>query len=241
MGSFAFLAGSLISLFAFLLITYFFKETCGQRSKQIVKISIVKSFCKLKDLLVAKNLSRYMLAFFSFMLVYTTFFSHLPLYIENKKIVNTINNGYILALLVASLSLSTFIAGSFFSQRNNDKIIMFCSVIQVISLLLIPYISNDLIINVGLFLVISITFGVIYITLVTVLSNKCSPDQQGKLMGCIASLSSLCWAFGAFLCGVTNQINTNLPILLGALITLLSIITFYIRYSTFNKLTKEVQ
>jgi DHA1 family tetracycline resistance protein-like MFS transporter len=200
-GTITFLIGAAMSLTGFFLILFFFKETLELNNTN-KKINLLADFANIKTAFCKPILNKYLFSFLCAMLAYCLFFSNLPVFLHRLSLANPVNTGYILSCLVISLSLSTLLGGKYIFERfEKTKVVRNMQLFQLVIYFLIAMCFQNLKLNVLLFAMVSICFGLIYIGLLTAISDVTSKDWQGRVMGVIASISSLTWGIGSFLSG----------------------------------------
>jgi predicted MFS family arabinose efflux permease len=70
--------------------------------------------------------------------------------------------------------------------------------------------------NTLLFILISLFFGLIYIGLLTILSDITPSNAQGRMMGVLSSVGSLAWALGSWSAGWLAHFGQGIPFVICA-------------------------
>lgn len=203
-GTLTFVVGAVLSAIGFILVFALFKETRTNISV-VDKKKFINSFIDIKNGFTNQKTGYYLLSFALSMLAYCLFFSNIPLFVHSLSLADTVVMGYILSCLVVSLSLSISLAGKFMSKhKNRNRIITFTQIIKSTTFIALAFCFSSLALNIIMFILISICFGGIYMGLLTFISDATSVNEQGRMMGTIAAISSLFWFIGAWLSGYLN-------------------------------------
>jgi DHA1 family tetracycline resistance protein-like MFS transporter len=225
LGAMTFLVGSVMSLIGLLLIMFFFNETHTMSNKKN-KLNLLADFANIKAAFVQPILGKYLLAFLCSMLAYCLFFSNLPIFLHNLSLTNSEVTGYILSSLVISLSLSTMLGGKYVFERfEKAKAVCFIQLVQLVIYGLVASCLRTLELNVLLFVMVSICFGLIYIGFLTIISDNTASDWQGRVMGVVASISSLNWGIASILSGWLDHYSASAALICCVLLMAGAVVT----------------
>jgi MFS transporter, DHA1 family, tetracycline resistance protein len=225
-GTMTFLIGTTMSLIGFILILLFFKETHNLEGKKN-KLNILGDFSNIKTAFCKPRLNNYLLSFLGCMLAYCLFFSNLPIFLQRQSLTNNAGTGYILSLLVIALSFSILLGGKYIlSKFEKVKVVFSMQLVQLGIYLMISLCLGSLGLNVILFAMISICLGLIYIGLITLISDATDADWQGRVMGVVASISSLTWGIGSLLSGWLDHFGSAAPLFFCVILMLGAAIVF---------------
>lgn len=223
-GTVTFLIGGAMSLAGFFLISMFFKET-HTVTNTTNKLNVLTDFANIKIAFCKPALNKHLVSFSCSMLAYTLFFSNLPIFLHRLISASSVTTGYILSFLVICLSLSTLVGGKYLFERlDKVKLVRSMQFTQLLVFLLIPISSQSLGLYVIFFATVSICFGLIYIGLLTVISDVTASDWQGRVMGVVASVSSLTWGIGSLLSGWLDQFSVSSALFCCAALITVSLI-----------------
>jgi DHA1 family tetracycline resistance protein-like MFS transporter len=239
LGTMTFLAGAVLSIFGLLLVVVSFKRT-KLSTPLNKKRKIYDDFLDIKYNFVDR-VSRYRFLSFSFsMLAYCLFFSNIPIFINHLTLASPSVMGYILSSLVVALSISTSLGGKYaFRKKEGINSLDLAQILQMIIFLILAFCFQSLSLNITLFILASLCFGIIYIGLLTLLSDMTASSEQGRIMGVVASISALVWTIGSWSSGWLNYFGASVPFMVCTLLMFMAIATIRkSRALTINEATK---
>jgi MFS transporter, DHA1 family, tetracycline resistance protein len=212
-----FLVGAIFGICAAVFIKLFFKETFSEFRNQPIHImagikNIYNAFTSGKTVIYFGSLLLSMLG-------YTMFFSSLPIFLHNKFNLSGINIGYFLSYFAVLFSLSLCVLlPKAFKSFSIHNIVITSLMVQLIAYTLFAFTNNLTLLSL---LVAPVAFVVpmMYVGIVTLISNNTDSFHQGKAMGIVGSIAAATWALGPLLTGALNGINV-VASMLGAVIFL---------------------
>ena len=110
-----------------------------------------------------------------------------------------------------------------FNYFTKTKIVIFTLAIQLISYLILSFCLDSFILNIFFFTCISAFTGLMYIALLTLISDVTESDWQGRIMGVVAALSSVTWGVGPLLTGGLNLYGSGLAFIVTVLFVIVAI------------------
>ena len=209
MGATTFLLGATLSTLGYMGLVLFFDETYSPPI-QDKKINILTDFLNIKAAFSKPVLSHYLFAFALSMIAYGLLFSNIPVYLHRYFDLDSTKTGFILTVLAIVLSASLIFGGKYIlSYFEKIQAILVAQGIQFTVYLILSISLSSLLFNCILFGLISFFVGVMYIGLLTLISDATSKEWQGRIMGVIASLSSLTWGIGPLLSGGLSSVSIS--------------------------------
>jgi DHA1 family tetracycline resistance protein-like MFS transporter len=217
-----FLVGALMSGLGYLAILFLFTDTYQPSKKS--SNSLFEDFRYFKMAMTKLATKRYLWCFIFSMIAYCLMFSTIPVYLFRQFGSNNSFIGLVLSGLVALLSITMIFGGKYLlSVYDNSKIVRFAQSSQVILYLMLACCLTSLVLNCILLTVVAITVALMYLGLITVISNSTEDAWQGRIMGVIASLFSLAWGVGPFLAGLLSQYAKGAPFVCAAFLVILAL------------------
>ncbi|CEK09604.1 MFS transporter [Legionella hackeliae] len=223
-GASTFLIGAIMSAIGFLSIQLFFKETyVPQKSKD--QFNLIKDFANIKIAFSKPLLSNYLQAVLFSMVAFGLFFSDIPVFLSRYFPAQNSSTDFILSFEAIIFSLTLMFGGKYlFDYFEKIKVVFFTLVIQLLAYLFISLGIQSFALNVLLFTCISAFTGLMYIALLTLISDTTESDWQGRVMGVVAALSSVTWGVGPLLTGGLNFYGAGIAFLFCALLIIISIL-----------------
>lgn len=226
LGTLTFIAGFVLGAIGLFLILIFFQE--NRESRKSDQRKLVEGFSDIKNIFFRRYTRGYILSFSLAMLAFCTFFSYLPVFFNYSKSWGSVIMGYILSLLVICLSISTSFGGKYFFNGKDTNIknrnLAFAQVSQFTTFLILSFCVISLPFNTLLFVLVTLLFGLIYIGLLTIVSDVTPSDVQGSVMGVLSSIGSLAWAIAAWSAGWLAHFGKGVPFLACASFAICSFI-----------------
>lgn len=209
------LAAAFLAIINLILAFFFLPET----EKQEVKEKATKIFF-VKDILRALKMEKIGLAMILFFLVQTTWSLHLPifsLFLQQKFAIGTVIGGFLFAYRgLVSTVVQLFLIEKGVTLFGETKLLKLGIIVLIIGLLITSFSSTVVVLVLGLTLM---EFGGDFIGPITngLVSEKAKPEEQGEMMGTMASVGSLGRIFGPYVGGALFQeLGITMPFLLGA-------------------------
>lgn len=223
-GTTTFIIGALMSLLGFFGIHYFFKETY-QPNKNEEPFNILKDFANIKIAFTKNTLSNYLCSLLFSMVAFGLFFSNIPVFISRAFIEKSGLTGVILSTEAIFFSLTLMFGGKYLFQFfDKTKIVRTMQLLQFVAYALLAMSYFSFTFNVALFTLISGTTGLMYIALLTLISDATESDWQGRIMGVVAALSSVTWGVGPLLSGYLNQYGIAKSFLVCVMLLMIAMI-----------------
>lgn len=224
LGTTTFLIGAGMSAIGFLGISIFFDETYVP-NKVSEKLNFLKDFANIKIAFMKPVLSGYLVALLFSMIAFGVFFSDIPVFLSRKFAEHSTSTGAVLSTEAIIFSLTLMFGGKYiFNYYEKTTIIFFTQVLQLISYLILSLCIDSFILNLFFFTCISAVAGLMYIALLTLISDITESDWQGRVMGVVAALSSVTWGIGPLLTGGLNQYGASPAFIICCLLVIVGIL-----------------
>ncbi|OCH97985.1 hypothetical protein A8135_01825 [Legionella jamestowniensis] len=223
-GASTFLIGAIMSALGYLSIQFFFKETyTPKKSKD--QFNLIKDFANIKVAFCKPILSNYLQAVLFSMVAFGLFFSDIPVFLNRYFPSQNSSTDFILSFEAIIFSLTLMFGGKYlFNYFEKTKVIFLALFVQLLAYLVISLSIQSFTLNVILFTCISAFTGLMYIALLTLISDTTESDWQGRVMGVVAALSSITWGVGPLLTGGLNFYGAGIAFLFCALLIILSLV-----------------
>ncbi len=199
-----FIIGGIMGCVGMILIYLFFNETFSTFQK--VKINLFTSFANIYDaFFVMAKTKTYCLTMLFSMLGYVMFFTAMPLLLDSKFKLSGAEIGYVLSYFALIFSIGLiFVAPKLFKRFSLHKLVVTSIFVQVICYF--PFALSSSIPYLLIYLApISLAVPIMYVGIVTLISNSASELHQGKIMGVVGSIIAITWAIGPIFSGVSDQ------------------------------------
>ena len=224
LGTTTFLIGAAMSAVGFLAISLFFKETYIPQNKG-EKINFIKDFANIKIAFGKPILTNYLVALLFSMVAFGLFFSDIPIFISRIYSEHSSSTGVILSSEAVVFSLTLMFGGRYvFNYFTKTKIVFFTLAIQLISYLVLSLCIDSFLLNIFFFTCISAFTGLMYIALLTLISDVTESDWQGRIMGVVAALSSVTWGVGPLLTGGLNVYGSSIAFIVTTLLVIVALL-----------------
>lgn len=223
-GTITFLIAAMMALLAVLLVIFFFKERY-QAPSSVSPLAFLKDFSNIKIAFCDPALSKYLVAILLSMVAFGVFFSDVPIFISRVFHQAVGHTGMVLSVAALSFSLALVFGGKYaFSRFKKTSVVLWSQVLQWVLYALICFMFRSFLVNVVLFSLISFCVGLMYIGLITLVSDAADSAWQGRVMGVIAALSSITWGVGPLLAGWMNKMSVSATFFLVLVLITLSLI-----------------
>lgn len=236
LGTTTFLIGALMSAIGFVSISLFFKETYVPE-KISGKFNFLKDFANIKIAFGLPTLKNYLMALLFSMLAFGLFFSDIPVFLSRQFSEHAGSTGTILSVEAIVFSLTLMFGGRYiFNYFDKRAVVFFTQIIQLLCYFLLALCINSYGLNLLLFTCISAFAGLMYIALLTLISDTTKADWQGRVMGVVAALSSITWGVGPLLTGGLNSYGSGLAFITSGLLVVIGVWTLRFAKVKGNKL-----
>ncbi|MBA2655841.1 MAG: MFS transporter [Tatlockia sp.] len=224
-GTTTFLIGALMSAIGFIAISSFFKES--YIPKAIAgKMSFTKDFSNIKIAFCKPVLTNYLVTLLFSMVAFGLFFSDIPIFLSRQFTDYSSSTGFVLSSEAIVFSITLMFGGKYvFNYFSKTKVIFFSLVIQFVSYLILSLGIISFAVNLLLFTCISAFTGLMYIALLTMISDITESDWQGRVMGVVAALSSVTWGLGPLLTGGLNHYGSSLAFIVCGVFVIIAVLT----------------
>lgn len=220
-GTTTFLIGAGMSIMGFLAISWFFEETYKPNPNG-KGLNILKDFANIKIAFCKPGLNIYLIALLFSGVAFGLFFSDIPVFMSREFADHTSITGVVLSMEAIIFSLTLMFGGKYvFNRFNKSTVALVSQGIQLLSYLGLSLCIDSFILNLVLFTSISAFAGLMYIALLTLISDSTESDWQGRVMGVVAALSSVTWGVGPLLTGGLNQYGSFMAFVISALFILI--------------------
>ncbi len=227
-GAVTFFVGALMSLIGFLSVYFFFQESYipNPNSSATTGSQVINGFLNIKIAFGKPILTNYLNALLFTMTAFGLFFSDVPVFLNRQFASESHITGWILSSEAIVFSITLMFAGKYILHRfDKFSFVIFTQVIQLLCYLGLFVFMNSLSLSVILFTVISAFAGLMYIGLLTLISDATSSDWQGRVMGVVAALSSVTWGVGPLITGALSSYSAGIIFICCALITFIGILS----------------
>lgn len=217
-----FLVGALMSGLGYLSILFLFNDT--YRPTKNNSNDLFEDFSYFKMAMTKLAIKNYLWCFIFSMIAYCLIFSTIPVFLFRQFGSNNTFIGLVLSFMVALVSMTMIFGGKYLlSVYDNAKIVRFAQSGQIILYSTLACCLTSLALNCILLTVIAVTVALMYLGLITIISNNTEDDWQGRIMGVVASLFSLAWGVGPFLAGLLSQYAKGAPFICATLLVILAL------------------
>ncbi len=219
-----FIFGALISCILWVIIFVWFKDyqkcTGNMKSKPYILLRSTKELFKSSKIIYA--LSNYL----SLWMGLNIFYEFYPVYFVGLWKFSATDIAIITACYTVPYALSQLIVVPLLSNRSTSKFIMIFSMLAGAGLLII-LLCVAKIISYIIFPIFAVLMAFCTTTLTVFLANCVRANQHGQIFGIAASLNTLITALMAILCGLLAKIKIGLPLMLSAIILVLSAVLLF--------------
>ena len=237
-GTMTFVIASLMSAAGLLGIYFFFDETYAVNNAA-KKLNLWKDFANIKIAFCKPILNGYLASLLFSMLAFGLFYSNIPVFLSREFAANSSVTGMILSTGAVVFSAALMFSGKYvYGFFDKKRIVLITLIIQILAYLALSFCVHELVLNIAYFMLISAFTGVMYIGLLTLISDVTESNWQGRVMGVVASLSSVTWGGGPLLAGWLNQYGKNTVFL--CCILLVTIGLLILRYSQQAQKTEAI-
>lgn len=210
LGTTTFLIGAIMSAIGYLGISYFFKERYVP-AKSNQPFNLLKDFANIKIAFCKPVLANYLVSLLFSMVAFGLFFSDIPVFLSREFADHVSVTGMILSIEAIIFSMTLMFGGKYiFNYLEKSTVIYLTQAMQLLAYLVLAFCVHSFILNLILFTVISASAGLMYIAILTLISDSTESDWQGRVMGVVAALSSVTWGLGPLLTGALNQYGSPL-------------------------------
>lgn len=214
-GTITFLIAAIMSIVGFLSILSF-KETYVPTSKE--KLNFVKDFANIKTAFCKPILNNYLSALLFSMIGFGLFYSDIPVFLTRQFASDSSTTGVVLSLGAILFSITLMFGGKYiFNYFEKTKVVIFSQIIQILSYLAIFVFIKSFVLSIICFVFIASFTGLMYIGLLTLVSDSTESDWQGRVMGVVAALSSVSWGVGPLLTGGVNNYGIGVAFICSAI------------------------
>ena len=222
LGTSTFLIGAAMSALGYVAISIFFQETYVPK-KDAKKMNFLKDFANIKIAFGKPVLSNYLVTLLFSMVAFGLFFSDIPIFLSRHFADHSSLTGMVLSTEAIVFSITLMFGGKYiFNYFAKTSIIMVTLAIQLISYFILSLVIDSFVLNLFLFTLISAFAGLMYIALLTLISDITETDWQGRIMGVVAALSSVTWGLGPLLTGGINVYGSGLAFIICGLLIIIS-------------------
>ncbi|MDF2940512.1 MAG: rane protein of unknown function [Gammaproteobacteria bacterium] len=223
-GTLTFLIGAAMSLIGFLALLFFFRETYTRENLN-QKLNFWQNFANIKTAFCMPIVSKYLYSILFAMTGFVLFFANIPIFLARIFPEYAASTGLLLSAEAILFSFTLMFAGKYlFARFSKDKTVMLSQLVQVVSCIALSICLASFLTNVALFTIISCFAGVMYIGLLTLISDSTDSQWQGRIMGVVAALSSISWGSGPLLTGALNHFGPGVPFIVGAVLISIGIL-----------------
>lgn len=238
LGTTTFLIGAVMSVVGYLGISFFFKETYVPK-KDNEKFNFLKDFANIKIAFGMPVLVNYLVSLLFSMVAFGLFFSDIPIFLSRQFSEHSSSTGMVLSIEAIIFSLTLMFGGKYiFNHFEKTTIVFFSQAIQLISYLILSLCIDSFVLDLLFFTCISAFAGLMYIALLTLISDVTESDWQGRIMGVVAALSSVTWGVGPLLTGGLNRYGSSSAFIISALLVLVGVLA--LRFAKGEKINLEV-
>jgi DHA1 family tetracycline resistance protein-like MFS transporter len=201
-----------LSAIGALIVFYFFDETHTPLTTKIDLLSSLKNLLQVGNF---PNLKKIFICLFITMLGYITFFNYLPIFLHQRFNYSGNQQGYFLGYyaILFSASLCYFLPK--LQKRFPLSKLVYTAIIFHSIFYLICFTATSAKTLYAYVIPISVFAPIMYVGLVTLLSNQASPTEQGKVMGIVGSICALTWALGPLLVASLTLVSFIAPVLIS--------------------------
>lgn len=222
-GTTTFLIGAIMSAIGFFGIKYFFEETFVPVKKG-EKFTILKDFANIKIAFAKPVLANYLLSLLFSMIAFGLFYSNIPVFITRQFPQLSAMTGTILSSGAIVFSFTLMFGGKYLLRAFDKTTVAYVmQAIQLGAYALVALCIPSFIANVVLFTIISASTGLMYIAILTLISDVTESDWQGRVMGVVAALSSVTWGLGPLLTGALNKYSVPVAFIVCTLFVMIAI------------------
>lgn len=215
---FIFLA--VLFLLGTIFISICFKETYSAPEKK--KIRWLTSLTSVTAAFSKKQNRWFFITFLIFMLGFSLFFCNIPVYIVGIFNQNASNSGLLMTYFSIMTLIGLYVILPYCNKHYTlSSVMMISLLVSVITYLIFPWISSWPL----LWLVLAPTGlaePLVYVSIVTLISNNTSKAEQGKVMGLVGSIGALSWGLGPLLSGLFVLVNIHTALIASAVLITLS-------------------
>lgn len=216
---------AIFTFFNFIFVLFSFKET--SKFDRNIKFHFLESFQHVKLALKTENIKRIYTIYFLFFMAWTILFQFIPVLTIEKFYFTNSTIGYMALFMGASWTIGSGYLNQFLASRFKSMMILECSIIGF-TLFSTAVVFPKQIFFVLLLIGLSVLCGSVAWPICTgLISNKASPQMQGKVLGLSQSVQSLAMTIGPVIGGLAFQHSLHLPFLLAGFISLLSVLIYY--------------
>lgn len=209
-GTVTFLIATVMSIAGLLSVLFFFKETYLP-TDPTAKLNFFKDFSNIKIAFCKPILNIYLFSLLFVMVAFGLFFSDVPVFLSRAFNSSSATTGVVLSTEAILFSLTLTLSGKYiFNYFEKINVVILTQLIQLLSYFLLSFNLHSFTLNIILFSIISAFTGVMYIGLLTLISDATESDWQGRVMGVVAALSSVTWGIGPILTGGLNNFGAEI-------------------------------
>lgn len=216
-GTVTFTVGTILSLIGFFAISIFFKEnyTPDPNAK---KTHLINDFLNIKVAFCKPVLNIYLVSILFSMTAFGLFFSNIPIFLARNFSANNSLTSIILSAEAIIFSAALILSGKWLIQKfNKVKVVLYAQIVQFLAYMGFFLVIKSLPLDILLFSIISAFVGIMYIGLLTLVSDATDKNWQGRVMGVVAALASITWGVGPLLSGGMNHFSPEMPYLLSGI------------------------
>lgn len=203
-------------------VWFAFKETYQPTQRK--KLQLIKGFTVFLSAFSNKNIAPLMWVTLLAQTGFAAYLTFVSIFIVQAYHFTSIKVGHFMAFFGLILAINFMVlvrfAVKYFSLKNINIIALILTFFGLIGMLWPA--EGAVWINI---IPISIGNGLTYMSLLTLLSNKASVDNQGWIMGAISSSTAVAWTVGGLITGL-GSVHAFLPFIIAALLIALSLTVF---------------
>jgi MFS transporter, DHA1 family, tetracycline resistance protein len=238
-GTITFLVGAGMSLIGFFSVLFLFNETYIP-DKLNTKLNIWNDFLNIKIAFFKPILNKYLISFLFSMIAYGLFFSYVPIFLHQQFMTSSSSIGVILSALTILLSLSLLLAGKYiFSHFDKKKSILSIQFFLFVVYIILSFYIRSFLFSCFLLGCTSFLIGLMYIGLLTLISDATEKNWQGRVMGVVASVSAITWGIGPILSGVVSSMGASAGFICAALLMSVGFGTFILSKKTIESISNS--
>jgi DHA1 family tetracycline resistance protein-like MFS transporter len=205
--SLAFMGSSLLALIGGFLVLLCFNETFVKNTAASIKF--LGGFFNIYEAFVAQEFRVSVTCFFLSMTGYILFFNMIPIFLNQRFNASGETVGYFLSYFAIVYAFSLWVLLPQVLHRFSLSTLAKASIlIQVIFYILFAMNHSIALSYLTLFPVAAAS-PILYVALISIVSNKASSLNQGKMMGVMGSVTALTWALGPILVGSMSGLGMN--------------------------------
>lgn len=216
----------LLTAVSFLLILFYFKETIQIRHRP-ESIGFLKTMFGLPRLIKRYDIMALCVLFLGLELAWSQYYQSIDFILKFKWHLSIEHISVFSALMGVAMALGLLALYPILLKRFSvKKIFRYCAIMLVISLVLCAFLP--ILWTQWVFAsVLALTTGIVYVSLVALMSNRVDGSHQGLLMGYLSTLLYFSWMLTAFDTGALMNVNKNLPLYVSVIFFVAALLFSY--------------